>query len=520
MCDAAAGPGDEHRARSDGTAAGALRASESRRGKDCGKCKRRPANVALRHALFCRDCFIAGVRHKFHASVQRVRPQLSQAPDEGARVLLAFSGGPASRLLLHAFRALQGDAAEKLGRQAPRLFSGAVVAHVDESVAFCEGAEKRAATADAARRVAELSGFEFVGCSLEAAYDIDAAPGEPRLLSVSSNAAGSAIQSSFVPADSTNSTEQLMSALKVLKGSGREALVRQLRIRLLASIARRERCQVVMFGNSMTRLAVRALSLTSEGRGYVMPQETAVVNKDVGDLGCEGFLNSADQCTSGALTFLRPLSDLLAKEIGIYNWYLGLDRSLVHTRLLIPRSQVKGSIERLTEDFIVGLDKGFPATVSTVARTVAKVTTRASSDRQHWRCPICFSATQPGTADWVRRITVSLPPGDAASSVTSDSAASKPLLASAPTLVRHSPDPIDAFICYGCRSCLSESLLSPRLRRDPGRTQAEQEATLLLPPYMARSVKELSRRSACAVSEMSNEERTEELRKKVERYIL
>lgn len=232
----------------------------------------------------------------------------------------------------------------------------------------------------------------------------------------------------------------------------------------------------------MTRLAIRALSMTSEGRGYVMPEDTSLLSVSPGS-----------KTSEAPLLLVRPLIEVLSKEVGIYNWYTGLDRTVIQRKTLIARSQIKKSIERLTEEFIVNLDKGFPATVSTVARTVSKVTTGATSDPKTWRCPICSSATQPDTADWTRRITVSRPPAamDTASSATAtDSvppAAVPAMSAATPAETTNSDARIDLnpLICHGCRSMLSESLLAPSTARAAAKSSGF--SPLLLPAYVARA---------------------------------
>jgi cytoplasmic tRNA 2-thiolation protein 2 len=165
--------------------------------------------------------------------------------------------------------------------------------------------------------------------------------------------------------ESVGNLNHLRDALSALpKGTGREALVRQLRARLLLSMARTEGCDVLIFGDSMTRQAIRALTLTAEGRGFVMPEETAGVRAygDGKELGVSEFAPQPGKSMSKVLfiticidritetlVFLRPLRDLLSKEIGVYNWFKGLDTSLVLRPTMVSRHPIKGSIERLTE---------------------------------------------------------------------------------------------------------------------------------------------------------------------------
>jgi cytoplasmic tRNA 2-thiolation protein 2 len=121
------------------------------------------------------------------------------------------------------------------------------------------------------------------------------------------------------------------------------------------------------------------------------------------------------------------MKDMLSKEIGIYNQFTGLDDVCIQS--VTSMMHAKASIERLAEgkfctimdryrdrltkfnitlcqecflstknifssniflaDFIVGLEKEFPSTVSTIARTGAKLTPSDSIMKEN-RCVVCL----------------------------------------------------------------------------------------------------------------------------------
>ncbi|KAH9274531.1 hypothetical protein BASA83_003167 [Batrachochytrium salamandrivorans] len=98
--------------------------------------------------------------------------------------------------------------------------------------------------------------------------------------------------------------------------------------------------------DSSTAIAIRVIANTSKGRGLSLPA-------DIGDSDWHRDVH-----------LLRPMRDILSKEIGIFNHLCKLE-TVAHTSFatLLP---TKTSIDRLSQDFIVGLEQDFPATVSTI----------------------------------------------------------------------------------------------------------------------------------------------------------
>lgn len=101
---------------------------------------------------------------------------------------------------------------------------------------------------------------------------------------------------------------------------------------------------------------------------------------------------------SGELTppirIVRPLRDVGMKECAIWAWWCGLrvvgrERYLGGTQGIGSLTRSKSSffififlLHSLTDviDFITGLERDYPATVSTIARTCAKLTPKEGSD--------------------------------------------------------------------------------------------------------------------------------------------
>ena len=77
----------------------------------------------------------------------------------------------------------------------------------------------------------------------------------------------------------------------------------------------------------------KVMSLTSKGRGFVVPLEA----------------NSEDKREQGVV-FIRPMKDILSKEIGIYNHFMKIE-SIHRPTFTTLSTNPKDSIEHLTEGF-------------------------------------------------------------------------------------------------------------------------------------------------------------------------
>ncbi|KAL0075310.1 hypothetical protein J3Q64DRAFT_1648639 [Phycomyces blakesleeanus] len=157
------------------------------------------------------------------------------------------------------------------------------------------------------------------------------------------------------------------------KNTSKEDLHWHIKFAMLVSIARREGCSYIFMADSSTRQAIKMISMTSKGRGYSIPM----------DVGAENNASFKD------LVIMRPMKDMLAKEIALYNRYYGLDAHVIAPTQWGTRMAAKTSIDRLTEEFITTLDRDFPSTVSTVSRTASKLTPSSDVDLSR-RCAICL----------------------------------------------------------------------------------------------------------------------------------
>jgi cytoplasmic tRNA 2-thiolation protein 2 len=121
------------------------------------------------------------------------------------------------------------------------------------------------------------------------------------------------------------------------------------------------------------------ISGIAQGAGFAMVSE-----------GVEEVWKTKDQ----SIRIVRPLRDIGIKESAFWSYWSNLrivgreryptavspvpntgDESVKVASAMIKNQRLT-SIDALTQDFIMGLEKDYPSTVSTIARTIAKVTTK------------------------------------------------------------------------------------------------------------------------------------------------
>ena len=89
----------------------------------------------------------------------------------------------------------------------------------------------------------------------------------------------------------------------------------------------------LLVGDTVTRLAVQTLAETARGRAAVLPQSIA-------------FKQPRSAGSGTVVSVLRPMRELLSKEVAVYLHYHCLDVPLLG---VAPGDRGKASIDRLTE---------------------------------------------------------------------------------------------------------------------------------------------------------------------------
>jgi cytoplasmic tRNA 2-thiolation protein 2 len=150
--------------------------------------------------------------------------------------------------------------------------------------------------------------------------------------------------------------EMLLDSLEAASSfSSKEDLIQYYTTLALELEARRLGCNMIMYGDNSTLLAIKTISNTSKGRGISLHLELAIENLD----------------PVAQILHVKPLRDILGKEIGIFNQYREVN-SFLHPNITTGMHK-KASIERMTAEFILELENEFPSTVSTITRTAFKI---------------------------------------------------------------------------------------------------------------------------------------------------
>ena len=159
---------------------------------------------------------------------------------------------------------------------------------------------------------------------------------------------------------------------------------------LLLHIAQSTSSSHLLLGTSLTSLAISLISGISQGGGYNVREET------------QEDWTPPSTSTGGkerAIRLVRPLRDVGVKECGTYAWWrelriLGKEKwpggrqsiAGLTKGLSLAATFVYRSLTWKTLEFIMGLEKDYPSTVSTITRTCAKL---VSKDEPAGTCSIC-----------------------------------------------------------------------------------------------------------------------------------
>lgn len=220
--------------------------------------------------------------------------------------------------------------------------------------------------------------------------------------------------------------------------------------------------------DSATRQAIKMISMTSKGRGYSLAL----------DIGVDNQQSFKDVC------IMRPMKDMLSKEIGFYNHFTNIDKLVLSPFNFGTMMPGKSSIDRLTEEFIVAIEREFPSTVSTICRTILKLSPSADMDMKR-TCAMCLMPYESNVGEWRKHITVTdvqgaslLPKSECGGcddqSGCCSGSSNKDELGNAPKV------DMNKFLCYSCQVDLKDYT---------------ETSVAALPPYVAENVSDQSRDS-------------------------
>ena len=306
---------------------------------DCMKCSDGTAVVLIRNGdPLCNACFLEYVVHKFRATIGKAR-----VIHQGERVLLAVSGGASSCAMLDlVIRGLSKETTRKL-----RFQPGVI--HIDEGQLLGRTAEQRESVKEQIKTVAGKAGYPFHVVMLEDLF----------------------VENLEISNETSSERTQLVELFsKVHTLTAKEDLVKHLYRWQLQKAAKEHGYDRIMVGDCSTSLSIRILSDIAQGRGSQLP------------------LNIGFQDNRVEVSILRPMREFTKKEIEFYNHFNGVSSSSLPS--FSTMESPYASVDRLTQEFIFGLQAVFPSTVSTVLRTGDKLSSHIN-DSQYASCSICLA---------------------------------------------------------------------------------------------------------------------------------
>lgn len=270
---------------------------------------------------FCADCFRSNLFGKFRLAVTS---NAMISPTD--KVLVAFSGGPSSRVALQFVHDLQERAHKNFEASRDRSLPvfGVGVVFIDESAVLPIPAhEMEEAVEVISLIVSSLAPprkeLHFV--PIETVYSSDSSDGKDRLIELMN-----------VVSDTT----------------GREDMLLSLRMLALQKVASEFGYNRILLGSCISRIAAHVLSATVKGQGYSLPADIQYVD------------------ARWEIPAVLPLRDCFAQEI---NMFCNLD-SLKTIKLSTSPSS---SINSLVSSFVALLQEENPSRESTIVRTAGKL---------------------------------------------------------------------------------------------------------------------------------------------------
>ncbi|KAI0303838.1 hypothetical protein B0F90DRAFT_1334879 [Multifurca ochricompacta] len=398
------------------------------RSRICVKCKINPGNLVIRHSVYCKGCFTPLIFTKFHQALEPYINHVSVGPRRGAlkpsgALLIGFSGGLGSSVLLdlvyQRYCANVGSDNLKGGREHPRknkVWQKIYVCYVEVSDIFPETSDR---TAQIREAIARYDGFELIPVRIQDAFDRTwwervsggAAPdlaGLPFDLGGGDSEPVAALQTHIRALPTPTAILSTLSTLTRL---------------LLLYTAYSVSASHIVLGTSLTSLSISLISSISQGGGFVVPQAIQeewfpqFVQRTIGDTSW-----------NGEVRLVRPLRDVGMKECTAWVWW--------HQLLVVGKQRIpvpKQTIGDLTKNFIIGLERDYPSTVSTIAKTVGKLAPRGDS---RVRCVLCELPTQQFVQRWKSRTSIRSFTDDASSMDTATSS-------------------LPHYLCYSCHTTLT-----------------------------------------------------------------
>ncbi|KAG8920706.1 hypothetical protein FRC02_000743 [Tulasnella sp. 418] len=347
-----------------------------------------------------RDCFFPTVTLKFRRALEitinpphRPRSKYEPLRADGSLVI-GFSGGIGSAILLDTIwrtYVLEWNEVPSGSKKPPKppVWNKVWVAYVEQANAF-DGVEKIEKVKSI---VSRYPGFELVVLHIEDAFD----PCSRERLGMSTTSPSniridlSSPELSIIPTppNGDNSRDSAVEALRHHLASlpsltaVYQTISTYTRL-LLQYFAFSTQSSHVLLGSSLTSLAISLISGVSQGGGFNVKEEK-------------------EEKWRGSVKIVRPLRDVGWKECALWAWWRELDVASSPTGWTGKVKRESMTIPQLTKDFIVGLERDYPSTVSTITRTCEKLQPKGESNGI---CVLCLRPAQANAQAWKEHISI------------------------------------------------------------------------------------------------------------------
>ena len=306
-------------------------------GDECKKCKKEKAVLVLRlRDAYCKDCFVTASTHKFRSTLGK-----NKALRPGDKVLVAFNGSSASLALLHLLAKDEPEGKKKVSISVSVLI-------IDEG--FGIDSDERTKVVNDLIKTAQPFEFPIYVSALECDDHI--------------------WEASFYKSPSEDQTAEVrLEFPEDVEITALESSLTSLKKKMIMKAAEELQIEKVITAETTTSLAVSLMTGLATGRGAQLADDVAFKEPLTSQIG-----------------FYRPMREFSKKETVLYCLLHGLDLPRTFPTFSTGKSKFC-SIEKLTEDFVLGLQEDFPATVPTIFKTGGKLET---SDKKNV-CKICLS---------------------------------------------------------------------------------------------------------------------------------
>ncbi|ESW34188.1 hypothetical protein PHAVU_001G132100 [Phaseolus vulgaris] len=291
----------------------------------CIKCKLNDAVSGyggIDDGRFCADCFKTNLFGKFRFAVTS---NAMITPTD--KVLVAFSGGPSSRVALQFVHDMQERAQRNFDASRDRSLPvfGVGVVFIDEGAVLSIPSSEMEEAVEVVR--------EVVSSLVPPRKELHVVPIE-----------------TVYPSDSGDGKERLIKVMNTVSDpTGREDMLICLRMLALQKVASECGYNRIVLGSCISRIACHVISATVKGQGYSLPADIQYVD------------------ARWEVPVVLPLRDCFAQEINMLCHLDGLKTVKLSTG---PCSSING----LVSSFVSLLQEENPSRESTIVRTAGKLT--------------------------------------------------------------------------------------------------------------------------------------------------